>query len=143
MATPWACRPPPWTWAPWTHTAAAVRVPSSWPTSCASHRAVSRSAQGGVVVPGQPVRALVDAAGPLLAVNHEYAGGADHQMIDVRAGVPGHGEVVEDHVAVAGEPVQQAGGASLPGGAQRHPPDKRAGPGDQLLGTAPSGSGQG
>jgi hypothetical protein len=20
MATPWACRPPPWTWAPWTHT---------------------------------------------------------------------------------------------------------------------------
>jgi hypothetical protein len=98
--------------------------------------------KGVVVVPGQPVRALVDTAGPLLAVNHEHAGGTDHQVVDV-GGRPWHGEVVEHHVAAAGEPLQQAGGAPLPGGDQRHSPDKRAGPGDQLMGTAPSGGGQG
>jgi hypothetical protein len=36
--------------------------------------------KGVVVVPCQPVRALVDAAGPLLAVDDEHAGGADHQV---------------------------------------------------------------
>jgi hypothetical protein len=36
--------------------------------------------KGVVVVPCQPVRALVDAAGPLLAVDDEHPGGADHQV---------------------------------------------------------------
>jgi hypothetical protein len=36
--------------------------------------------KGVVVVPCQPVRALVDAVGPLLAVDDEHAGGADHQV---------------------------------------------------------------
>jgi hypothetical protein len=59
---------------------------------------------------------LVDLPGPLLAVDHEYAGGADHQVIhvDVRAG---HGQVVEDHEAVAGEPAKQPGGMPLAAGA--------------------------
>src|SRR6266508_6061863 len=40
-----------------------------------------------VVVPGKPVGALVDVAGPLLGVDDEHARGADHQVVDVRAGI--------------------------------------------------------
>jgi hypothetical protein len=56
-------------------------------------------------MPQQPVETLVDAAGPLLAVNHEHTTWAENQMVNIcRRG--GHGQVVEDDVAVAGEPVQ-------------------------------------
>ena len=69
----------------------------------------------------------MDAAGPLLAVDDEHAGGTDHQVIGIRVRVA-HGQVVEHHVALAGEPVQQAGGVALAGGA--------ALPGAGLLGEA-------
>jgi hypothetical protein len=39
--------------------------------------------QAVVVVPGQPVGALVDAAGPLLAVDDEDAGGADGEVVHI------------------------------------------------------------
>ena len=81
-----------------------------------------------VVVPDQLVGALVDAAGPLLAVNHEDACGTDDEMIDV-GGRAGHSQVVEDHEAVADQPVQEAGGVALPVGA--------APPGARLLGGSP------
>jgi len=67
-------------------------------------------------VPGQPIGALVDAAGPLLAVDDEDARGANHQVIDI-GGRAGHGQVVEDHVAVVGKAAEQAGGAPLTVGA--------------------------
>jgi hypothetical protein len=67
-------------------------------------------------VPGQPVGGLVDLPGPLLAVDHEHASGADHQMIQVGVSA-GHGQVMEDHEAVAGKPAKQPGGAPLPVGA--------------------------
>ena len=128
IATPWACRPPPWTWAPWTHSSASARV-AEQPADRLGLPADGRqgAVQPVVVVPDQPVGALVDAAGPLLAVDDEHAAGADHQVIHV-GGRPGHGQVVEDHVAVAGEPVQQPGGVPLPVGA--------ALPGAGLLGGA-------
>ena len=81
----------------------------------------------------------MDVAGPLLGVNDEDARGADGEVVDIRAGLPGHGQVVENHVAVAGEPVQQPGGlafavgAALPGagllgGVEAQPPaDQRGG----------------
>src|SRR5215217_9167619 len=47
MATPWACRPPPWTWAPWTHTRGWMRVPSRRPTASASQRTLSRVRSSG------------------------------------------------------------------------------------------------
>jgi tetratricopeptide (TPR) repeat protein len=47
IATPWACRPPPWTWAPWTHSRGWMRVPSSRPSVSASQRTVSRVRSSG------------------------------------------------------------------------------------------------
>jgi hypothetical protein len=66
MATPWACRPPPWTWAPWTHTRGWCGCPAGGRPPRLPSGPSPGSGQGGVVVPCQPVRALVDAAGPLL-----------------------------------------------------------------------------
>jgi hypothetical protein len=80
-----------------------------------------------MVVPHQSVGALVDAAGPLLAVDHKHTGRADQQVIHV-GGRAGHGQVVQDHVAVPVEAAQQAGGAPFPLGA--------APPGAGLLGGA-------
>ena len=81
-----------------------------------------------VVVPDQPVDALVDAAGPLLGVDDEHAAWADHQMIHV-GGRAGHGQVVEDHVAVARRAGPGAGRCAAPLGrrAARRGPARRGG----------------
>jgi len=85
-----------------------------------------------VVVPDQPVGALTDLARPLLGVDDEHARPAHHQVIQVRVRA-WDGQVVEDHVAVAGQAVQQPGGVALAlaaapprarllGGAEPQPP---------------------
>ena len=61
--------------------------------------------QAVVVVPDQPVGALMDLSGPLLGVDDEHPAGADDQMVEV-GGRVGHGQVMEDHIAVAAEAVQ-------------------------------------
>jgi hypothetical protein len=69
-----------------------------------------------VVVPYQPVGAPLDAAGPLLAVDHEHAGRTYDEMVGV-GGRPWDGQVVEDHKAVPLEALEQVGGVALPVGA--------------------------
>jgi hypothetical protein len=72
--------------------------------------------QAVVVVPDQPVGALVDLSGPLLGVDHEHPAGANDQVIEVGGRVR-HGQVMEDHIAVAAQAVQQPSGVALPCGA--------------------------
>jgi hypothetical protein len=72
--------------------------------------------QAVVVVPDESVAALVDLARPVLGVDDEHPAGAEDQVVEV-GGRVGHGQVMEDHVAVAAEAVQQPGGLALPCGA--------------------------
>jgi hypothetical protein len=69
-----------------------------------------------VIVPDQPVGALTDLSGPLLAVDDEHAAWANDHMVQV-GGRVGQGQIMEDHIAVAAEAVQQPGGMALAFGA--------------------------
>jgi hypothetical protein len=72
--------------------------------------------QAVVVVPDQSIGALVDLSGPLLGVDHEHPAGADDQVIHVGRGA-GHGQVVQNLVAVPVQAVQQPGGLAFAAGA--------------------------
>jgi hypothetical protein len=55
-------------------------------------------------------------AAPVLAVDQEQPGRADREVVGVGARA-GNREIVEDDPALAGEPVELAGGAPLSAGA--------------------------
>jgi hypothetical protein len=119
--------------APCTQTSGATGTPSSRPRVSACHRTVARvRIQAIVVVPDQLVGALVDLPRPLLGVDHDHPAGANDQVVEVGGRVR-HGQVMEDHIALAAQAAQQPGrllfafGAALPdpglgGGAEPQPP---------------------
>jgi hypothetical protein len=81
-----------------------------------------RGDQQAPAMPQQPVGVEAEPSSVLLAVNHGYAAGADHQVVDVGLG-SGDGEIVQHRPAVALQGGQQAGGAPLADGAP--PPGQR------------------
>jgi hypothetical protein len=69
-----------------------------------------------VVVPNEPVAALVDLSPPLLGVDDEHSAGTEDQVVEV-GGRAGHGQVMKAHIALAAEAGQQPDGVALAFGA--------------------------